>query len=143
MADKLARTREQPKASLRDWLERQINAAASGRDVPMTVEDIETAWAPRFNKSEIEDLVITKRTMARRKAASSRLTQDETDRAVRLARIQLEADRVFANPEKASLWLRMPRPNLSGQTPLSLLRTEAGAVVVREALGQIDHGMFA
>ena len=109
----------------------------------MTVQDIETAWAPRFDKSEIEDMVITKRTMARRKAASSRLTQDETDRAVRLARIQLEADRVFANPKKASLWLRTPRPNLSGQTPLSLLRTEAGAMVVRDVLGQIDHGMFA
>ena len=143
MADKLARTREHPKASLRDWLERQINAAETGRDEPMTVQDIETAWAPRFDKSEIEDMVITKRTMARRKAASSRLTQEETDRAVRLARIQLEADRVFANPKKASLWLRTPRPNLSGQTPLSLLRTEAGAMVVRDVLGQIDHGMFA
>ena len=80
--------------------------------------------------------------MARRKAASARLTQDETDRAVRLARIQLDADRVFADPETASLWLRTPRPSLSGQTPLSLLRTEAGAMVVSEVLGQIDHGMF-
>lgn len=142
MADKLARSLEQTPNSLQHWLERQFDAAETGREEYLTVDDIETAWAPRFDRTEIEDIVIPRRTMARRKAASTRLTQDETDRAVRLARIQLEADRVFANPQKASRWLRTPRPSLSGQTPLSLLRTEAGAMVVSEVLGQIDHGMF-
>ena len=143
MADKLAHSPEHPYATLQHWLDKQFDAAEAGRDEHMTVQDIETVWAPRFGKSEIEDIVIPKRTMARRKAASTRLTQEETDRAVRLARIQLEADRVFANPEKASLWLRTPRASLAGQTPLSLLRTEAGSMVVSEILGQIDHGMFA
>jgi putative toxin-antitoxin system antitoxin component (TIGR02293 family) len=142
MADKLAHTLGQTPDSLQHWLERQFDAAETGREEYLTVGNIETAWAPRFDRAEIEDIVIPRRTMARRKAASARLTQDETDRAVRLARIQLEADRVFADPETASLWLRTPRPSLSGQTPLSLLRTEAGAMVVSEVLGQIDHGMF-
>lgn len=143
MADKLASTHHPSKPSLRYWLDCQVKAAVSGQVEPMTVKDIEAAWAPRFQKSEIEDMVIPKRTLARRRATTARLTPDEADRAVRLARIQLEADRVFANPEKASLWLRTPRPNLSGQTPLALLRTDAGAMVIEEILGQIDHGMFA
>ena len=142
MADKLAHGPEQTPNSLQHWLERQFDAAETGREEYLTVRDIETAWAPRFDRAEIEDIIIPRRTMARRKSTSARLTQDETDRAVRLARIQLEADRVFANPQKASRWLRTPRPSLSGQTPLSLLRTEAGAMVVSEVLGQIDHGMF-
>jgi putative toxin-antitoxin system antitoxin component (TIGR02293 family) len=141
--DKLAPSHRRPKPTLKHWLDSQTHAAAAGVDAPMTVKDIEAAWAPRFLTSEIEEVVIPKRTMARRRATSARLTPDEADRAVRLARVQLEADRVFANPEKASRWLRTPRPNLAGQTPLSLLRTAAGAMVVEEILGQIDHGMFA
>jgi putative toxin-antitoxin system antitoxin component (TIGR02293 family) len=141
MVDKLARKTKHP--TLEQWLDLQIKAAVAGRHEPLTVKDIEAAWAPRFETSEIEDVVIPKRTLARRRATSARLTQDEADRAVRLASIQIEADRVFGNPEKASRWLRTPNRSLSGQTPLSLLRTAAGAMVVSEKLGQIDHGMFA
>jgi putative toxin-antitoxin system antitoxin component (TIGR02293 family) len=141
MADKLAR-KAKP-ASLEQWLDLQIKAAMAGRHQPLTVKDIEAAWAPRFATAEIEDVVIPKRTLARRRATSAQLTQDEADRAFRLASIQLEADRVFGSLEKASRWLRTPNRGLSGQTPLSLLRTAAGAMVVSEKLGQIDHGMFA
>ncbi len=125
------------------WLDRQVKAAQSGKPMTVTVRDIESAWADRFAKAEIEDLVIPRRTMARRKSTATELTPDETDRAFRLAQIQTEADRIFANPEKASRWLRTPNRKLSGQTPLSVLRTAAGAALVTEMLGQIDHGMFA
>jgi putative toxin-antitoxin system antitoxin component (TIGR02293 family) len=141
MADRLARKIKHP--TLEQWLDLQIKAAMAGRQQPLTVRDIEAAWAPRFKTSEIEDVVIPKRTLARRRATSARLTQDEADRALRLARIQIEADRVFASPEKASRWLRKPNRSLAGQTPLSMLRTEAGTMVISEKLGQIDHGMFA
>ena len=143
MARKMAQIESSDISSLRHWLDQQVNAAQVGRDVPMTVQDIETAWATRFKASEIEDAVIPRRTLARRKANSTRLTHDEADRAVRLARIQLEADRVFASQDRASRWLRTPNQRIAGQTPLSVIRTEAGAMIVSEILGQIDHGMYA
>jgi putative toxin-antitoxin system antitoxin component (TIGR02293 family) len=129
--------------TLRNWIDNSKLAAASGQSQSISVKDLETAWAPRFAADEIDALVIPRRTMARRKAAAARLSPEEQDRAFTLAQIQLEADRVFANPEKASRWLRTQNNRLSGQTPLSLLSTAAGAAVVTEMLVQIDHGMYA
>ena len=100
------------------------------------------SWATHFSASEIERLVIPKRTLARRTSKSEPLSPEETDKALRLARIGAEADRVFGDHQKASRWLRKPNPALSGQAPLELLATEIGALAVDELLGQIDHGMF-
>ena len=95
-----------------------------------------------YNKQEIEDLVIPRRTLARRAATRTPLTADETDKAVRLARIAVEADKTFGSPEKAALWLRRENRALAGKTPIELLKTETGSRIVEELLGQIDHGMF-
>lgn len=101
-----------------------------------------TPWMRRFSQEEIEDLIIPRRTLARRKARNEPLSPEETDRAYRLAHISAEADRVFANPEKADRWLRRPNPVFGHRPPLELLKTEAGARAVEQLLGQIDHGMF-
>jgi putative toxin-antitoxin system antitoxin component (TIGR02293 family) len=125
------------------WLDQSMEAAATGHVQPLSVKELEAAWSPRFNADEIDALVIPRRTLARRKASSAELSPEEADRAFRLAQIQGEADRVFGNLEKSSRWLRTPNNRLSGQTPLSVLRTAAGAALVAEMLGQIDHGIFA
>jgi putative toxin-antitoxin system antitoxin component (TIGR02293 family) len=98
--------------------------------------------APGFSREEVEAIVVPKRTLARRIANRERLTVEESDRALRLARVGAQALRVFGDPEKAKRWLRKPSSALAGQTPLSLLRTETGAQLVTELLGQIAHGMF-
>ncbi len=99
-------------------------------------------WAERFSALEMELLVIPKRTLARRRSKGESLTVEETDKALRLARISAEADRVFGNPDKSARWLRKPNSALAGQTPLDLLRSEAGAFAVEDLMSQIDHGMF-
>jgi putative toxin-antitoxin system antitoxin component (TIGR02293 family) len=99
-------------------------------------------WTALFSAEELNDLVIPKRTLARRKSRHEPLNLEETDKALRLARISTEAERVFGSQEKSARWLRKPNPAFSGQTPLELLKSETGAVAVNELLGQIDHGMF-
>jgi putative toxin-antitoxin system antitoxin component (TIGR02293 family) len=86
---------------------------------------------------------VPKRTLARRKAADESLTVEETDKALRLARIAVQAERVFGEPEKAHRWLRKAKRELKGETPLAYLASEAGARVVEEMLHRIEHGMFA
>jgi putative toxin-antitoxin system antitoxin component (TIGR02293 family) len=113
------------------------------KPVTLSVSDVQKAWAKRFTTAEIEELVIPRRTLARRKSTKAKLTQDETDRAVRLARIQTEADRVFGDAEKASGWMRAPRPQFSGQSPMQMLKTDAGANAVSEMLVRIAHGIYA
>ncbi|WP_181699371.1 type II RES/Xre toxin-antitoxin system antitoxin [Chthonobacter albigriseus] len=72
-----------------------------------------------------------------------RLSPEQSDRAVRLARIVALAERVFANREKAFLWLRLPSEQLDGRTPFAYLTTETGARFVEEMLMRIDHGIAA
>lgn len=120
-----------------------LKNAASGGSVALQIADLNAIWGGRFTAEELEALVIPRRTMARRKARREALTAEEVDKALRLARVASEADRVFANRQKALAWLRTANSSLAGQAPLSLLKTEVGAVIVEELLGQIDHGMFA
>lgn len=105
--------------------------------------DVLQYLSPLFAREEIAEIVVPSRTLARRIANKELLTVEETDRALRLARVGAQAERVFGSSEKAGRWLHKPSPALSGQTPLSLLRTETGAQLVIELLGQIAHGMFA
>jgi putative toxin-antitoxin system antitoxin component (TIGR02293 family) len=96
-----------------------------------------------YSEDEIFALVVPKRTLARRKAAREPLTVEETDRALRLERIAVQAERVFGDAAKAHRWLRKAKRELRGETPLAYLASEAGARVVEEMLFRIEHGIFA
>jgi putative toxin-antitoxin system antitoxin component (TIGR02293 family) len=61
---------------------------------------------------------------------------------VRLTRVALAAERVFADQAQAWTWLRRKNPRLDGHSPMTLLATETGARAVEEELVQIDEGMF-
>lgn len=120
-----------------------IRNVASGRMEQTASNDLKSIFGKRFHADEIGDLVIPHRTMVRRIARKESLTREETDKAMRLARVVSEADRVFGSTDKSDRWLRTPIKRMANQTPLELLRSEAGALLVNEILGQIDHGMFA
>ena len=96
-----------------------------------------------LSDDEIYRLVIPRRTLAHRKAKKEPLTQEESDRAVRLARITSLAEKVFADKDKALQWLHKPKKRFQGRMPIALLATESGARLVEEMLYQIDHGIFA
>jgi putative toxin-antitoxin system antitoxin component (TIGR02293 family) len=62
---------------------------------------------------------------------------------IRVARVTAGAQQVFAGqPVYAAAWLREPKSSLGDRTPLQLLGTESGALVVEEQLAVIEHGMF-
>jgi putative toxin-antitoxin system antitoxin component (TIGR02293 family) len=89
------------------------------------------------------NLVAPARTLAHRRANAEPLTIDESDRAVRLARVVAQADAVFGNQEKAMNWLRHPLNRFEGKAPIALLASDAGSRLVEEALVQIDEGFYA
>jgi putative toxin-antitoxin system antitoxin component (TIGR02293 family) len=96
-----------------------------------------------YSDDEIHALVVPKRTLARRLSDGEPLTVEETDKAVRLARIDRLAANVFGELAKVHRWLRKPKKALRGETPLAYLATEAGGRVVEEMLHRIDHGILA
>jgi putative toxin-antitoxin system antitoxin component (TIGR02293 family) len=96
-----------------------------------------------FSDREIERFVIPARTRRYRREHKEPLTVEESDRLVRLARVQALAEEVFGDAERANEWLRQGLGVLDGQAPLELARTEAGVRVVEQILGKIDWGAAA
>jgi putative toxin-antitoxin system antitoxin component (TIGR02293 family) len=131
-----------PRPSPKGLSDRAVNdiAGAPTRAEPEALADL---FSHGYSEDEIFALVVPKRTLARRKAAHEPLTIEETDKALRLARIAVQAERVFGQADKAQRWLRKPKRELKGETPLAYLASEAGARIVEEMLFRIEHGIFA
>jgi len=96
-----------------------------------------------FSDGEIQRFIIPARTRRHREEKKERLTVEESDRLVRMARVQALAEDVFGDPARANRWLRESLGELSGTAPLDWARTEAGARLVEEILAKIDWGAAA
>jgi len=96
-----------------------------------------------LSEQEIESFVIPQRTRRHRADRKQPLTVEESDRAVRLLRVQTLAEDTFEDKEKAGLWLRRPLALLQGEAPLVIAQTEAGARVIETILGKIAWGAAA
>lgn len=96
-----------------------------------------------FSDAEIQHFIIPARTRRHRQEKKERLTVEESDRLVRLTRVQALAEDVFGDTRKANTWLREGLSELNGKAPLELAQTEAGARVVEQILAKIDWGAAA
>jgi putative toxin-antitoxin system antitoxin component (TIGR02293 family) len=94
--------------------------------------------------AETYQIISPRRTLKRREDSGQLLSTEEADKAVRVARVIARAQQVFvAQPAYVAAWLREPKASLGDRTPLQLLATESGALVIEEQLIGIQHGMFA
>jgi putative toxin-antitoxin system antitoxin component (TIGR02293 family) len=92
---------------------------------------------------EIHLLVVPRRTLTHRRARHEALSRDESDRAVRIARIASLGEQVFGDRGRSWRWLRAVKRQFQGRSPIQLIATEAGARLVEELLHQIDEGTAA
>lgn len=91
-----------------------------------------------FSDAEIQHFIIPARTRRHRQEKKERLTVEESDRLVRLTRIQALAEDVFGESQRANAWLREPLSELNGHASLDLAQTEAGARLIEQILAKID-----
>jgi putative toxin-antitoxin system antitoxin component (TIGR02293 family) len=96
-----------------------------------------------FHRIVIPQRTFRHRTERRNKGLQEVLSPEESDKAVRAARVLALAERVFAAREKALSWMRQPKQRFHGDTPMTMLETETGARLVEQMLYQVDDGMFA
>ena len=81
-------------------------------------------------------------TLARRKR-SGMLTPSESDRLVRIARLEaLAVAMMQGDASAAGQWLRTPHDLLDRETPLERASTETGARDVESLIGRLRHGVF-
>ena len=96
----------------------------------------------RLTLAELDRIVLPRKTLANRRKLGT-LTQKQSDRLLRVARVLAAAEETFGNREKAGVWLRRPTTALGGECPLLLLDTDEGAREVETLLGRIAHGIAA
>jgi putative toxin-antitoxin system antitoxin component (TIGR02293 family) len=97
-----------------------------------------------MDRSAVAKVVgISGRTLSRRLASRSRLSAEESDRMVRLARVLALANDTLGDRAKASSWLQTPNRALQGSTPFELLDTDAGVQSVETILGRIAYGIYS
>ncbi len=109
----------------------------------LPLDSLDSLKEQGLTSTEIFDLVIPSRTLKHRKARGENLSQEETERLVRVSRVLSFAERVFGNRDKSLRWLRKTDERIGDRTHLSLLDRQTGAAVITNMLGQIDEGMFS
>lgn len=93
-----------------------------------------------FSKQEIEHFVIPARTLRHCKTKREPLSIEESDRVVRLTRVQSLAEDVFGDIGKANRRLREGLGALDDKSLLAIARTESGARLIEQILTKIDWG---
>lgn len=96
-----------------------------------------------LTRNEVFDVIIPLRTWKHRKSRREPLSREESERAIRAAKILARAQAVMGDEGSALDWLRAPKRRFEGRSPLQMLSTEAGGRMVEQMLIQIDQGMFA
>jgi putative toxin-antitoxin system antitoxin component (TIGR02293 family) len=87
-------------------------------------------------------LGISPRTLRDQRKRIGRLSVENTEKLVRIARIHQLARKVFTTDQAVSQWLAATAPALDGLKPIDLLDTDTGAREVEAVLNGIAFGNF-
>lgn len=119
--------------------EHELADIVAKRIAPEAVDRLARAGVPPRHLG----FIIPPRTLLHRKTKGQRLTLDESDRALRAARVLTLAESVFSDHAKALAWLAAPARQFAARSAFELMASEAGARLVEAALLRIDEGYFA
>jgi len=87
--------------------------------------------------TELKHGIVPKATLHRR----TRLTADESQRLERLARMTALAERVWENEDLAHEFLVTAQPQLGGERPVDLARSDLGTREVEQLLAGIEYAL--
>jgi putative toxin-antitoxin system antitoxin component (TIGR02293 family) len=121
-----------------DDLVEQVRAGLPASTVTMLADSLSMQRA-----QVAKCLNIPPRTLSRRLATNSPLTQDESDRTLRMAHIVALANEVLGAEDKASRWMVSPNRALGGKRPFDQIDTELGVRSVEQILYAIAYGMYS
>ncbi len=146
----MARAAKAPRSTRRDKgrsgeLWRLANVGSSTAESVAAIEQglpisVITELRQVLREDEVDRLVIPRRTLAHRRLRRALLSVEESDRALRLARVTTLATTTLGDDERAMAWLRHEHRLLGGRKPLDLARTEAGARLIENMLARIAWG---
>ena len=95
------------------------------------------------NKQMSHILAISESTYQRRIRAKTRLTPDETEKAISLSELYAKGVDVFRNQPDFETWLQTKIPAMNNQRPTDMLYSMIGRQYVMDELNRILHGVFS
>jgi putative toxin-antitoxin system antitoxin component (TIGR02293 family) len=88
--------------------------------------------------TELKYRVVPKSTLQRRR---TRLSLEESERLERLARLTALAEQVWDDPKLAHEFLVSAQPQLGGERPVDLIRTDLGTRRVEDLLWSLEYSL--
>ncbi|MCE0524239.1 MAG: DUF2384 domain-containing protein [Methylacidiphilales bacterium] len=86
-------------------------------------------------------LKLNERTL-RNRSAHQRLTQTESEKSLRVARVYASAIRALGSDESARKWIVAPIKSLGNLRPIDYLETDVGTQEVLNVLNAIEWGVY-
>ncbi|MFM0051499.1 type II RES/Xre toxin-antitoxin system antitoxin [Caballeronia grimmiae] len=124
----------------------QLDPIAQSREIRLGLEPniiglVASEVLNTSTQSLLASLRIPSSTVTRKLAAGDRLSSGESDRVSRVILIHAHAADVFESGELAAKWMQTPHAELGGESPVSMLDTQAGYDEVQRILQRIEFGV--
>jgi putative toxin-antitoxin system antitoxin component (TIGR02293 family) len=93
--------------------------------------------------NEMANIVHTSDRTLRRYTPSQKLSQEQSERMVEMARLYSRGEEVFGTMENFKEWMDTILLPLGNKKPKEFLDTSLGISMLMDELGRIEHGIFA
>jgi putative toxin-antitoxin system antitoxin component (TIGR02293 family) len=101
----------------------------------MTITDI--------SMTEMAAIIHTSDRTLRRYTPSQKLSQEQSERMVELARLYTRGEEVFGNIPEFRQWMNTQLATFGNKKPKDYLDTSLGIAMITDELGRIQNGIFA
>jgi len=98
---------------------------------------------PAITLADLIRVIAPRRTLERRLKERGRLNARESDRLSAFVTILDTVTTMFGSRQEAMAWLRRPKRQFDGASPIDMMMTNAGAHAVDELLMRARFGMLA
>ncbi len=92
---------------------------------------------------EMASIVHTSDRTLRRYTPQQKLSQDQSERLVEMARLYSRGEEVFGTMERFRQWMDTILLPFGNKKPKAFLDTSLGIGMIMDELGRIEHGIFA
>ena len=93
--------------------------------------------------TEMASIIHTSDRTLRRYSPGQKLSQEQSERMIEMARLYSRGEEVFGSIEKFKDWMDAALLSLGNKRPKEYLDTSLGINMLMDELGRIEHGIFA
>jgi putative toxin-antitoxin system antitoxin component (TIGR02293 family) len=94
-------------------------------------------------KAMAEDILDVSIKTLERKTSKQKLDRRISSHAVEIAKVMHHAYRVFEDDDKTRIWMNTPNKALNGMSPVQVMSTLTGLVMINEILGRIEESVYS